>query len=77
VPETTYVVLRQTESASGWDVIASSVNASNAESAIRSALAATVNPADGSYVATPKRSWKPLTVSAVQTTVLKLEAPSA
>jgi len=81
--ETSYVVLRRATQKSGamddpavpgwaWTVENSNVPAANAEAAIRFACK-TDNKPTGTYVAIPARSWKPVTVSAVQTTVLKLE----
>jgi hypothetical protein len=73
VPDTTYVVLRSVDSGVWTEV--GHANASTAEAAIRKTVTA-LNPADGSYVATPQRSWKPLTVTATTQTILKLEQPA-
>lgn len=71
--ETTYIVLRLDEipDSKGWAEIAR-VTAPSASSAIRNALVGPV-ARDGTYVAVPARSWRPVTVQAVQTTVLRLE----
>jgi hypothetical protein len=71
--DTTYIVLRRDDS--GYWTEISPVTASNPEAAIRKAVQ-TLNPADGSYVATPQRSWRPLTVTATTQTILKLEQPA-
>lgn len=82
--ETAYVVLRRENSISGkvddpvesarwhWTIENSNVPAASAEAAIRLACKADDMPG-GTYVAVPARSWKPVTVQAVQTTVLKIE----
>jgi hypothetical protein len=72
--ETTYVVLRRNNESPGWEDIGT-IDGASAQQAIRNALNGRV--VEGTYVAVPTRSWKPLQVSAVQTTVLKLEAPGA
>ncbi len=64
VTPTIYIIL--TRDVAGWKEL-STVSARSAEAAIRTIGAA------GVYVAVPARSFKPVTVSAVQTTVLKLE----
>ena len=46
--------------------------ATSPSGAIRIALQL-VEPTEGTYVAIPARSWKPVNVTAAQTTVLKLE----
>ena len=77
---TTYIVLRRdatpvntTASGTlGWRIENSNVPASNAEAAIRLACRQDDAPA-GTYVAVPARSWKPVTVQAVQHTTLKLD----
>lgn len=72
-----YVVLQQaTESvlndpAGGW-VHIGRWSGYSAEHAVRLAVAQHGN-SEGTYVAVPARSWKPVTVQAVQTTVLKLD----
>lgn len=80
---TTYIVLRRaltqtgastTDTAYTWRVENANVPATSAENAIRLACKNGDAPA-GTYVAVPQRSWKPVTVTAVQTTVLKLETP--
>ena len=78
--ETTYIVLRRGAERSGdadwsWTIENSNVQAASAEAAIRLACKNDSNPVGtvGTYVAVPARSWKPVTVQAVQTTVLKLE----
>ncbi len=80
---TTYIVLRRTNQIGGpqedptvpawtWAIENSNVPAPSAEAAIRLACKTDDTPA-GTYVAVPARSWKPVTVQAVQTTTLKLE----
>jgi hypothetical protein len=63
MPATTYIVLRIWESIGEY-------KASTAESAIRQAV-----KDDGTYVAVPVRSFKPVRVQSIQTTTLKLEQP--
>lgn len=75
---TTYIVLRhfQAEGSDGrWDRIGKdTVEATSAENAIKAIVSRrTANDQSGTYVAVPQRSWKPVTVQAVQTTVLKIE----
>lgn len=76
---TTYIVLRRarltdaTGTDDGWRVENSNVPAASAEAAIRLACKTDSTPA-GTYVAIPARSWKPVTVQAEQTTILKLES---
>lgn len=77
---TTYIVLRQithppTErdgSVVAWRIENSNVPATNAETAIRIACKTDNAPA-GTYAAVPIRSWRPVTVRAEQTTVIRLE----
>jgi hypothetical protein len=70
---TSYIVLKaHVDGGGGWHEIPGTVAAPSAEAAIRKALGAKAD-ATGPYVAVPARSWKPVKVSAVQTTVLKLE----
>ena len=64
-PVTEYVVLSRDDS--GYWSNAGTWEARSAEGAIRALKK------EGTYVAVPQRSWKPVTVQAVQTTVLKLE----
>jgi hypothetical protein len=78
--ETNYIVLRHVnagDSASPvtWEAIDWNVSAASAEAAVRKTVSG-LNPADGAYVATPMRSWKPVTVRAETQTVLKLEQPT-
>lgn len=87
---TAYTVLRWNESSKSWKELEGPVLAASAEAAIRKTYTATgngdwgepANPSttartrDGRYVAVPARSWKPLTVTAEQTTVLKLSSPA-
>lgn len=69
---TKYVILRQPPGEQDtWHIERPSVPANSAEAAIRKALA-TAAP-DDKFVAIPLRSFRPVTVQAVQTTVLKLE----
>ena len=68
---TRYVVLQHDGDDGSWGEIAA-VSARSADAAVRDAIAGDATPT-GTYVAVPQRSWKPVTVSAVQTTVLKLE----
>lgn len=63
--ETEYVVLVRGPEASWTD--SATVKARSAEQAIRSV------GKEGTFVAIPARSWKPVTVKAETTTVLKLE----
>lgn len=80
--ETAYIVLRHFEaegSQGRWDRIgADTVAASSAEQAIRATVEGrTANDKSGTYVAIPARSFKPITVKAETTTVLKLESAAA
>lgn len=82
--DTTYIVLRYMDYGDGsterakwaWEQVGDAVNAANAQAAIRADLSGLL-PGDpshaGTYVAVPVRSWKPVTVTAVQQTVLKIE----
>jgi hypothetical protein len=75
VAPTTYIVLRCVyDSDAGHDqwIVAGSVDAPNAEAAIKT-VAGRLDTPTGGFVAVPARSWKPVTVQAVQTTTLKLE----
>jgi hypothetical protein len=79
VADTTYIVLRGSGNLVDgntdlWDE-AGTTEATNADAAIRKIVAARPDPS-GTYVAVPQRSWKPVQVTAVQTTTLKLEQPS-
>lgn len=70
---TTYVVLREVDIAPGeraW-MHADSIEASSAEAAIRKSAARADKP-EGTYVATPTRSFQPLTVKAQTQTVITL-----
>lgn len=76
MPETNYVVLRQVtkldNNGGEWRIEKSDVAAPHAEAAIR--FACMNNEVHtGIYVAIPTRSWKPVTVTAEQTIVLKIE----
>lgn len=76
--ETAYIVLRSYDlepGKRGWGIENSNVPATNAEAAIRLACKNDSNPA-GTYVAVPARSWKPVQVTAVQTTVIQLAQPA-
>lgn len=66
VPALTEYVLLERDASSFWSYT-TTVEARSAEAAIRSIEAA------GTYVAVPARSWKPVTVKAETTTVLRLE----
>lgn len=88
--ETAYIVLRRTRVAitrdnaapsnvnEQWEHVAK-VLASSAEGAIRKAAERANDSALPTpvLVAIPARSWKPLTVTAEQTTVLKLSSPAS
>jgi hypothetical protein len=54
----------------GWQSIGKA-SANSAHNAIRARLGELPASEGGTYVAVPARSWKPVTVEAVQTTVLK------
>lgn len=73
--ETAYIVLRRfsgpTSDESWIEVLDGAIQATSATDAVRRA-AASKSPADGTYVAVPARSWKPVTVQAVQITTIKL-----
>jgi hypothetical protein len=83
---TSYIVLRRfkipapTTSSSAvphrateqWDRV-TEVEARSAEHAIRLYAESAAAEASGTFVAVPMRSWKPVTVKAETTTVLKLE----
>lgn len=74
---TSYIVLRAASAAAGdqatagWIDVAT-VDATSSTAAIRH-MAKKNDVSSGTYVAVPARSWKPVKVAAVQTTVLKLE----
>jgi hypothetical protein len=72
---TTYIVLRATADETGWEYISKVANVGSAEAALRAAIN-TENGQAGTYVAVPKRSWKPVTVTTETRTVLKLEQPA-
>jgi ribulose bisphosphate carboxylase small subunit len=76
VADTTYIVLRLVSPAdeASWDYVRA-IDAHNAEDAIRQ-VATNRTETSGTYVAVPARSWKPVQVTAVQTTTLKLEQPT-
>jgi hypothetical protein len=74
--DTTYIVLRKyqlpVEPDTGddlWDVL-QTIEAASPSAAIRK-----VAVVDGTLVAVPARSWKPVTVTTETKTVLKLEQP--
>lgn len=69
---TTYVILRQPPDVADTWHVETSVTATSANGAIRLAAAGLRCP-DGAYVAVPAHSWRPLTVTAVQQTTLKIE----
>lgn len=81
---TSYIVLRQTTHARtepdgptvAWRIENSNVPATSAEAAIRLACKTNSTP-EGTYVAVPARSWKPVTVKAETQTVLRLEDAGA
>jgi hypothetical protein len=76
---TSYVVLRLNDQTAEWAEPGDRVEAASAHDAIRKHAARTAAPMPASssvYVAVPVRSWKPVTVRAEQTTVLKLETPT-
>ena len=66
-PRTEYVILTRDDSGYWQPAGDGTTVARSAEQAIRSL------EKPGTFVAIPERSWKPLKVSAVQQTVLKLE----
>ena len=70
---TEYVILKQA-AANDYYTYAhhGDISARSAADAIRRFLEGDTEPA-GTYVAVPVRSWKPVTVRAEQTTVLRLE----
>ena len=75
---TTYIVLRRDDEEGKqigdmlkWTVVGR-VDAPNATAAIRDIASNLLEGKTGMFVATPDRSWKPVQVQAVQTTVLKL-----
>ena len=74
---TSYIVLRRITAGdtTDWRPI-DEITATSSESAIRIAVLGLPERQDGAYVAVPLRSWRPLTVQAVQQTVLKLEQPT-
>jgi hypothetical protein len=77
--DTTYIVLRNidTTGSPAWSWVADS-KASTAERAIREVVQLVSDGGgskDGSYIAVPARSWKPVTVTTETKTVLKLEQP--
>lgn len=77
---TAYIVLRAASAATDdnpnadWRELEGVVRATTAEAAIRAAVTK-LDPTvqGGTYLAVPHRSYRPVTVSAVQTTVLKLD----
>jgi hypothetical protein len=75
--DTTYIVLKRLRELDTddpnpvWAILSAHIDASNAEAAIRK-----VANGDGTYAATPARSWKPVTVTTETRTVLKLEQPA-
>lgn len=72
---TDYIVLHMHEEmGENWKLLDpgdARVQANNAQDAIRKVASAAHIP-QGTYVAIPRRSWKPVQVEAVQTTTLKL-----
>lgn len=73
VPATAYVILRFNEATDEWSEYGDRVGSTSAQGAIRAHLTHRATDPTGTYVAVPARSWKPVTVQAVQTTTLKLE----
>jgi hypothetical protein len=83
--DTTYIVLRRTfdavDEADGgaeprayWVVVANDMLADSTRAAVQQFV---IGPdgGEGTYVAVPARSFKPMTAETVQTTTLKLEQP--
>jgi hypothetical protein len=72
VADTTYIVLRKLNELGGWGLENLAVEASSAETAIRKS-----EPSEGTYVAVPARSWKPVQVRTETQTVIRLDTPPA
>jgi hypothetical protein len=82
MPDTTYIVLRRSTYTgevgpppiSAWEVVATDMLADSTRAAVQQFV---VGPdgGEGTYVAVPARSFKPMTAETVQTTTLKLEQP--
>lgn len=72
--QTAYIVLRFNESTDEWMEHGDRVNSMSAQGAIRSFLTSRPGEGSGTHLAVPARSWKPVKVSAVQQTVLTLDA---
>jgi putative aminopeptidase FrvX len=67
---TTYHILKMSEDAElkyGWTEFATDIEASSAKRALT-----TFGVEEGTYVAVPARSWKPLTVTVEQTVKLTI-----
>ena len=60
---TKYDVFRKNDETEEWRFV-SSADAASSEGAIRSVLSNGVAAQSGTFVATPSRSWKPVTVAA-------------
>lgn len=69
VSPTEYIILTRDDSGR-WVEHAHPIRAFSAEAAVKKL------EAEGTYVAVPARSWKPVTVKAEQTVTLKLEPAS-
>lgn len=57
---------------STWDIVALDIEAPNGDAAIRKHVEGSRGTGAGQYVAVPARSWKPVTVTVEQTTVVKV-----
>jgi hypothetical protein len=74
--DTTYIVLKRLRELDTddpnpvWAILSAHIDASNAEAAIRK-----VANGDGTYVAVPARSWKPVQVRTETQTVIRLDTP--
>lgn len=74
---TSYVLLVLSESTGEWMVTNDSVTAKSAEAAIRlHAENTTPGSPDGTYIAVPARSWRPITIQTKTTTTLVFGEPS-
>ena len=75
MPDTTYIVLQREMEGSGDSVkdrwkATGTVSASSAEAAIRQSVSD-----EGTYVAVPARSWKPVAVRTETQTIIRLDTP--
>jgi hypothetical protein len=82
VADTTYIVLRLQagvgEQETSWGFVSKVANVKSADAALRAAVNTDdLKRPEGTYVAVPARSWKPVQVRTETQTVIRLDTPPA